>query len=625
MKKGVFFSTDALIALFIVLLVALLAYPVVKYTSHKSEAPSDVLKVFSSLKIGEINNSRVQSLIDNNKIKDLNKSVLEQIGEFYATDDPEAGILANSLLSILNTSENIGIWYGNELVASINSTPIEDAKNVEVERQVISGIEKGKATTGFVAKSWLKKINKKKTSLIVRGDLMCGRWGPFQGSEYCGTAQTTLNYRFNIPENATIKQALWLAEPSWIGQPTTLRVNNNQIFSGAIQFYRIFNITNYVNTGSNVAQLQGDWGGEDGASHIVVEYETPDLQTFQFQNQFPLNDMATTGVLYHEKALFVPDPISSMEVRVNTTFRTTLEFRIGSQKVVIATKNPQNNFAIFTNSEIQTALNNAGIPYSSLNDNYIFFILKIGKDGQGNVNIRRNSYVQINTASTQAVPFGAIDITQEIKLKTFSNPLLEGTDSYRTLLWDFYLPKNSIPMSTDWQFGWISLGQSSQEARANDIQLYSSPPLLFVVAFSRFGYTNRTYSGVFRESLNNFSLSFGNDYGVSTNASYGSVLYFIRSFVNYGDPKEKAKGGTRTVEFEDGSSKQIKVGDASDAWDPNIDAVDDAVERLLSQLDSNGNGKIDLIIDQDSLDIDTLDIQGIPFIWSTEVQVRRWY
>ena len=621
-KRAVFFSTDALIAFLIIFLALLVVYPILKYSEHKSEISSDIIKVLSSLKIGEINNTFIQSLIQQGKISDLNKSLLEQIGEFYVNNITLAKEVSQEILSSLNTSENIGIWYATDLLASKNSTPYENSKNIEVERQIISGIEKGKVTSGFVAKAWLKKINKKKTSLVIRGDVMCGKWGPFSGDEYCGIAQTIINYSFIIPENATINNAFWLVEPSWINQPTTLFVNNSQIFSGQIPFFNVFNITRYLHVGNNVAQLRGDSGGEDGASHIVVEYETPDLQTFEFQEIFPFNVIKSTGILYHEKALFVSDSIGSIQVVINTTSQTRLDFRIGSKKLTIGTKNPTNGQVIFTNSEIQSALGNAGISYSSLNKEYMFFIARVGTAGQTNVNIRKNSYVQIVTLSRPEIPYGSIDITQEIKIKSFSNPLIYG--SYRNLIWEFYLPTGSIPLYTDWQFGWISTGQSSQEARANGIPLYISPPNPYIMAFSRFAYTNTTTGGVFKSGLNNFTLNFGDNYGVSNNASYGSMLYFVRGFVNYGDTKEKAVGGTRQIEFQDGSTKIITIGDSSDAWDPDKDAIDDAIERLLAQLDSNSDGKIDLILDQNSLDIDAIDISGIPYIWSTEVQVRMW-
>ncbi len=164
-RRGVFFSTDALIALIVILLTIVVIYPLVKYSTHESEVHRDVLKVLSSLKVGEINDSYVKALIADEKIKDPNKTILEQIGDFYAVNRTIAKNLSETILGYLNTSENIGIWYGNTLLASSNSSPIDAAKSVEVERMIISGIkgtnETG-ASTGFSARAYLASAFPKK-------------------------------------------------------------------------------------------------------------------------------------------------------------------------------------------------------------------------------------------------------------------------------------------------------------------------------------------------------------------------------------------------------------------------------------------------------------------------------
>ena len=51
-KRGVFFSIDAVIALTIILLTILIAYPVVKYNQHKSQFQGDMIEVLSTLTVG---------------------------------------------------------------------------------------------------------------------------------------------------------------------------------------------------------------------------------------------------------------------------------------------------------------------------------------------------------------------------------------------------------------------------------------------------------------------------------------------------------------------------------------------------------------------------------------------
>ena len=161
-KKAIFFSLDALIALIIILLSITVIYPIIRYSQKESYIPEDIISSLSALKIGDMNSDYVNGpggLRDQGNITDLNKSVLEQIGEFYISTNPTIKSLANELakevLLTINTSENIGIWYDDDLLASSNTTSFEGAKNVNVERQIISGIKEGNATTGYSARAFL--------------------------------------------------------------------------------------------------------------------------------------------------------------------------------------------------------------------------------------------------------------------------------------------------------------------------------------------------------------------------------------------------------------------------------------------------------------------------------------
>jgi len=621
MRKAIFFSLDALIAIAIILLLIILTYPTIKYSKQDTQIQYDLMSSLSSLKIGEINNPNVQSMLSNNIITNTNKSILEQIGEFYVNNVSLAKSLANSVLSKINISKNVGIWFGETLIASINETPIETAKNIETTRQTISGITKGNQTIGFVAKSWLKKIKSKRTTFVMKGDLMCGKWATYSWGEYCGVTPTSVYYRFKIPENATIEKAVWLFEPAWVGQSVTLFVNNYVVYNGVVNYFTIINITNRTQIGNNTAWLTSAWAGEDGASHIAVQYSTPDLQTFNYEEFYPLHPMSTTAILYQEKSLFIPNPITLINVSINTTKKTQLSFRKGAKNFTIGTKDPVNSRVIFTNAEISNALNSNGLNYSNLSSEYFFFVIKIGIGTTTSAFLGENSYIQIQSEKPE-IPFGAIDITNEIKIKEQSN---FWTDTfYRDLVWEFNLPRNSIPIVADWKLGWLTSGTSAQKATANNIILYNSPPDPFINAFGRFGYTPAKANGLFQEGKNNFTLHFGNEYGVSNTSSYAMLTYAIKNFVNYGSAFEKAQGGKKNIEFENGFSKEFIIGNSTDIWDPEIDAIDESVERLLAQLDSDSNGKMDLILDEDNFEIEKLDISKVPYLWSTEVQIRIW-
>lgn len=622
-KKGIFFTTDALVALVIVLLVLIIAYPVSEYVFPESKLNEDLIESLSSLSIGDMNSTYVRSLIDSGIIKDTNISIIEQIGNFYVENISLAKSLAQESLIYIDTKDNIGIWYGEDLLASINYSSFENAKYVDVSRQIISGVQKGNATTGFVSRAWLSKIRGKHTLERIRGDLICGAWRRYSWGSYCGSTSNEIIYLINISQNATIKNAFWLAEPAWVGQQTQLYVNGQRIFNGNIGYYVKLNITSYLHPGANTARFVSSQGGEDGASHIVVEYDTAELQTFEQSPYYPIFYANSSAVLHYERSIFVPDEINQISVVLNISKNVNLSLRGGSRTYPIGLKSPTNGLIIFDDSEIRSALNSKGMYYSNLTNEYFFIIIDGGYGQTGRVIINNGSYVFINSTK-RSVPFGSIDIIQETKIFEVGQQL--SGSFYRYLAWRFFLPRNSIPIATDWQFGWLSISGSvsSQVARANGITLYQSPPDAYLAAFSRFGYSPSREQGVFRDGGNNFTLNFGNNYGVSNEASYGAVTFFVKSFVNYGETKQKAQGGTRVLVFQDDSTYNLVIGNSSDAWDPQIDSIDDAIERLIEQYDFDGDGKLDLLLSQDDFEMDTLDVSGVPYLWSTEVQIRTW-
>jgi len=161
-KRGFFFSTDALIALIIIFLSLLVVYPIIKYSKYETDITQDISEVLSNLKISEIENSYVKNLINNKVITHLNNTILEQIGEFYVTNKTLARQLSNSILSELNTKDNIGIWFEDYLLASKNNSGIEGSREIETNRMIISGIREGESVTGFSARAFLSSDVKTK-------------------------------------------------------------------------------------------------------------------------------------------------------------------------------------------------------------------------------------------------------------------------------------------------------------------------------------------------------------------------------------------------------------------------------------------------------------------------------
>ena len=154
-KKGIFFSTDALIALIIIILVLIVTVPMTFYSNIKTEVHSDLMIVLSTLTVGEIDTPQIRSMISSGEITNPNNTIIEQIGIFYVTNKTKAKIIADEVISNLDVNENIGIWFENQMITSKNTTPFENASNIQIERQVISGLIQGNSTTGFAARAYL--------------------------------------------------------------------------------------------------------------------------------------------------------------------------------------------------------------------------------------------------------------------------------------------------------------------------------------------------------------------------------------------------------------------------------------------------------------------------------------
>ncbi len=157
-KRGYFFSLDAFIALLVIIGVVIFIKPPLVQTNYSDTLHQDLLSSLSSLKIGELDNFYAYQWIADGSINNLNQSVLEQIGEFYALNETRATLLAQSILDDLNLNSNIGIYFSNNLIAMSGNfgTP----ERVSTARQLISGVEGGQAVKGYSSRAFLTSENR---------------------------------------------------------------------------------------------------------------------------------------------------------------------------------------------------------------------------------------------------------------------------------------------------------------------------------------------------------------------------------------------------------------------------------------------------------------------------------
>src|SRR3989344_214638 len=166
MKKAVFFTIDALLASGIIIVAVLLVsnfYSEEQQTVNVNYASQDLVRVFSTMTVGEADNDYVKALIANGDITSLNNTILEQIGDFWADDEIEKAenLTKNLSDAIIPSNYGFSILVNGEEIYSRNM-PVK--KSLVSSRKLISGIAKAKPTEGLTSRVLLNGIKSKKTS-----------------------------------------------------------------------------------------------------------------------------------------------------------------------------------------------------------------------------------------------------------------------------------------------------------------------------------------------------------------------------------------------------------------------------------------------------------------------------
>lgn len=334
-KEGIFFSLDALISLLIIFLVILIAIPNTKQNKIESKIDDDILVSLSSISAEEFDNVYVQSLITSGIITEPNKSLLEQIGNFYVTNISIASNIVSEFLSTIKTKENVGIWLENNLVSSKNETPIEEARQIEASRQIISGIRIGENITGYSARAFLSSNIRNSYSYFggYAGDGNITLTSDYNGTITDADLEMTSNKDFQLYING-IYAGNYTRSPSTTNPSTyDLSQHINKFQSG-------------VNNLEFIARELYIAGG-----FLKVKYESePEIS--QKKQYF----QGVQGLINLYDGLFIPGTPTSIDVSLDLDSNFTTFLNIGNVTVYNGTTNGRQTITI-PNSLLSSLLN----------------------------------------------------------------------------------------------------------------------------------------------------------------------------------------------------------------------------------------------------------------------------
>lgn len=336
-KRGYYFTLDAMIAVILVFGVLLTVNTVQQEETTPSHIQRDLVETLSSLKMSEIDNSYAEELRQENKTSG-NITVLEQIAEFYAKDMSEGKKLAESIFENLNTDKNFGIWVGGELIASSNSTPINDSESVWSSRQMIRGIEKseeGDEVRGYSAKAYLAQSKNQKYHYF----------GGYVGE---GNISLRVDCRGDV-DDARLEIAT--------NKDFDVYINGN--FSGHYENssserdpteYDLSSYSERFHEGENIVKLVG----EDlyvAGGFMKIEYN--ESQTFNQSKRYYFPGVEGLMNLYD--GIYVPGNLTGMEISLHMNNNYSSFMKIGNVSVFNGTTSGEETITI-NNTELSSKL-----------------------------------------------------------------------------------------------------------------------------------------------------------------------------------------------------------------------------------------------------------------------------
>ncbi len=316
--------------------------------TQEVDLQKDLLGVLSSVKIGELDNDYAQSLIISGQITDLDQSVLEQIGEFYANSDPEATNLADAILDNLSLDTNIGLYFNNMEIASSGGLAWNDpsVNDVWTSRQLISGIgnEEGSAK-GYVSRAFLS--SEKNSDYFYFG----GYVGDGNLTVYLGknVLSARVEAMFSADFDVSVNNGPITSHSPPIGQPHNFTLSNGDFVLGDNHLY--FTSDDYLYIAGGFVK--------------VVYNETADLETLN-KYYFPGVD----GFINIYDSFYIPGFLNSMEAYLHFDSNYDIFFAIGNETLYVG--NGTNEQVTLDNAFLSGALD-----YSSLTEKTVPFRLAL--------------------------------------------------------------------------------------------------------------------------------------------------------------------------------------------------------------------------------------------------------
>ncbi len=211
MKKGYYFTVDAMMAAAILatgLILASTMYVQESRTTNLLHYSQDLQGILSTVRLSELNVTLIANWSALGIVTDLNRTILEQVGEFWAAGNNSLAIeLLHFTVGAVPPQFEYGIFFGGE---QVYGSSVPASSSLVSTKRIVSGIAKGKPTSGFSSRAQL-------TSFQAKNSFAYAYFGGFTG-------QGNMSFRLVLPDSfVNVTNASLELDPS---DNFTLYVNN---------------------------------------------------------------------------------------------------------------------------------------------------------------------------------------------------------------------------------------------------------------------------------------------------------------------------------------------------------------------------------------------------------------
>ncbi len=379
-KKAIFYTLDAMIAVFIFVSAVLIIYQLDfknyenSYTLYTAD---DILNSLSSIKVKDSNNPYILELINNNTIVDeqLDKNIIELIGEFWSNGDYDIAknIFKNLTYSVVNNNSDfsVSLYINGEKIYSVGNS-----KNLTESRasRLLSGINKSMPVRGYTSRLYFSNSNNRTTSSFI-----------FFGG-FIGQGNLTF-YSEPLPYDVSNDILELYVEASLIND-FSVYINDNfcKSFSPSkvnmtAEKFDLYSCKNFVVPGVNSFSFVFDNNFNEsfiGGGFIKIKFVTNNYPPFEYGKK-TYNFPKVKGIPNIFDSFYIPGNLDSMSInlkyKVNKTndANTTFFLTLGNVTVYNATNVTDENI-VLDNSYLSSILN-----YSFFSKNNI--PLRFGLEG----------------------------------------------------------------------------------------------------------------------------------------------------------------------------------------------------------------------------------------------------